>query len=131
VIHCSTSAHSCHLHIPKEADGFGYEAPIAEVFLATHGVGIRTAEAFDREAWHDVKGDAMVTLYRELAELCHGRKKPLWVGLQLGRHTNFAVDPHFGTNVAARYANHWKTLVDEGIADAFILGDFEIVASPE
>ena len=130
-IHCSTSAHSRHLHIPKDEDGFGYETPIAEAFLARHGVDIRTAQSFDREAWHDVKGDAMVTLYRELAELCHGRKKPLWIGLQLGRHTNFAVDPHFGTNVAARYTNHWKTLVDEGIADAFILGDFEIVASPE
>ena len=53
------------------------------------------------------------------------------VGLQLGQYTNFAVDPHFGTNVAARYTNHWRTLVDEGIADAFILGDFEIVASPD
>lgn len=130
-IHCSTSAHSRHLHIPKEEDGFGYEAPIAEAFLKSHGVDIRTETDFDREAWHDLKGDAMVMLYRELAGVCHERGKPLWIGLQLGRHTNFAVDPHFGTNVAARYTNHWKTLVDEKIADAFILGDFEIVASPE
>jgi len=130
-IHCSTSAHSRHLHIPREEDGFGYEAPIAEAFLKKHGVDIRTAQEFDREAWHDIKGEAMVELYRDLGALCHERGKPLWIGLQLGRYTNFAVDPHFGTNVAARYTNHWKTLVDEGIADAFILGDFEIVASPD
>jgi hypothetical protein len=27
-----------------------------------------------------------------------------------------------------RYANHWKYLVDKGIADAFIVGDFEVVS---
>lgn len=130
-IHCSTSAHSRHMGIPKGEDGFGFERPIAEDFQMRHGVDIRVADDFDREAWHDLKGETMNMLYRELADLCHGLDKPLWVGLQLGKYANFAVDPHFGTNVAARYTNHWRTLVDEGIADAFILGDFEIVASPE
>ena len=39
-------------------------------------------------------------------------------------------DPNFSTNAVARYANHWKTLVDEGIADAFIVGDYEQVSVP-
>ena len=73
----------------------------------------------------------MTRLYRDLAKLCHGRDKELWIGLQLGQYTQFAADPHFSTNVVARYSNHWKTLVDEGIADAFILGDYEIMAGPD
>lgn len=33
--------------------------------------------------------------------------------------------------MVARYANHWKRLVDERIADAFIVGDYEIMSSPK
>ncbi len=129
-IHCSTSSHCRHLPNTHEEDFYGYSGPIVQAFQAEHNVDIRTAEDFDRDAWHDLKGEAMVQLYRELAALCHGRGKELWVGLQLGRYTQFAVDPHFSTNVVARFTNHWKTMVDEGIADAFIVGDYEIVASP-
>jgi len=72
----------------------------------------------------------MVQLYRDLARLCHSRCKELWIGLQLGRYTQFAVDPHFSTNVVARFTNHWKTLVDERVADAFIVGDYELASIP-
>jgi len=128
---CSTSSHARHLPNTHETDFYGYSEPIVAAFQEQHGVDIRAAENFDKGAWHDLKGDAMVTLYRELAALCHGQEKELWIGLQLGRYTQFAVDPHFSTNVVARYTNHWKQLVDEGIADAFIVGDYEIVASPD
>lgn len=128
---CSTSSHTRHLPNTHEEDFYGYSQPIVDAFQAKHGVDIRTATDFDKEAWHDLKGDAMVQLYRELAELCHGQQKELWVGLQLGKYTQFAVDPHFSTNVVVRYTNHWKQLVDEGIADAFIVGDYEIMASPD
>ena len=114
-----------------EEDFYGYSQPIADVYQKKYGVDIRTVEQFDKAAWHDIKGDAMVQLYRELAALCHGQKKELWVGLQLGKYTQFSVDPHFSTNVVVRYTNHWKQMVDEGIADAFIVGDYEIMASPE
>jgi hypothetical protein len=60
--------------------------------------------------------------------LCHGRGKQLWIGLPIGRYTQFAVDPHFSTNVVARFTNHWKRMVDERIADAFIVGDYEIMS---
>lgn len=129
-IHCSTSAHCRHLPSTRETDFFGYSRPVVEAFQAQYGVDLRTAAAFDREAWHDLKGEMMVRLYRELAALCHGRGKELWIGLQLGRHTQFTVEPHFSTNVVARFTNHWKRLADEGVADAFILGDFEIASSP-
>jgi hypothetical protein len=129
-IHCCTSAHCRHLPNTHEKDFYGYSQPVVDAFHAKYGVDIRTAKTFDKAAWHDLKGDMMVKLYRELAKLCHGRGKELWIGLQLGRHTQFTVYPHFSTNVVARFSNHWKQLVDEGVADAFVLGDFEIVASP-
>jgi hypothetical protein len=127
-VHCATSAHCRHLPNTHEADFYGYSQPIVDAFKKKYGVDIRTAANFDKAAWHDLKGEAMVQLYRELADLCHGRGKQLWIGLQIGRYTQFPVDPHFSTHVVARYTNHWKTLVDERIADAFSIGDYEIMS---
>jgi hypothetical protein len=127
-VHCSTSSHCRHLPNAHEADFYGYSQPIVDAFKTKYGVDIRTAPNFDKAAWHDLKGEAMVQLYRELAKLCHGRGKQLWIGLQIGCYTQFPVDPHFSTNVVARYANHWKTLVDERIADALSVGDYEIMS---
>ena len=129
-IHCSTSAHCRHLPNTHEEDFYGYSQPTVDAFQKKYGVDIRTGKDFDKAAWHDLKGEAMVQLYRDLAKLCHGRDKELWIGLQLGCYTQFSVDPHFSANVVARYSNHWKTLVDERIADAFILGDYELVSDP-
>jgi hypothetical protein len=129
-VHCSTSAHCRHLPNTHDEDFYGYSRPIVKAFQAKYGVDIRTAKDFDKSAWHDLKGEAMVQLYRDLARLCHSRRKELWIGLQLGRYTQFAVDPHFSTNVVARFTNHWKTLVDERVADAFIVGDYELASSP-
>ncbi len=129
-IHCSTSAHGRHLPHPHEQDFYGYSRPVVEAFQAKYGVDLRSVGDFDRAAWHDLKGEAMLQLYRELAALCHGRGKPLWIGLQLGCYTQFSADPHFGDNVVVRYSNHWRRLVDERVADAFVLGDYEIVSSP-
>lgn len=129
-IHCSTSAHCRHMPNSHKSDFYGYEQAVVDAFKARYGVDIRTADDFDKEAWHDIKGEFVVQLYRELAEVCHAQGKELWIGLQLGRYTTFTVDPHFSTHDAVRYTNHWKTLVDEGIADAFILADYEIAANP-
>ena len=130
-IHCSTSAHCRHMPNSHKTDFYGFEEPVVAAFKERHGIDIRTAEDFDKEAWHDIKGEFVVQLYRDLAEVCHGEGKELWIGLQLGRYTTFTVDPHFSAHDVVRYTNHWKTLVDEGIADAFILGDYEIAASPD
>ncbi len=129
-IHCSTSSHCRHMPNKHEHDFYGFEQPIVDAYRKKHGVDIRTTDDFDKQAWHDLKGQAMVQLYRELAELCHGQGKELWIGLQLGQYTQFSADPHFSDNVVMRYSNHWKTLVDEGIADAFILGDYEAMSAP-
>lgn len=129
-IHCSTSAHCRHLPNVKELDFYGYSEPVVAAFKEKYGVDIRSADSFDKTAWHDIKGDMMVRLYRDLAALCHGQGKELWVGLQLGVYTQFASTPHFGANVVARYSNHWKQLMDERIVDAFILGDYEVASNP-
>jgi hypothetical protein len=129
-IHCSTSAHCRHLPNLQEDDAYGFEQPVVDEYLKRHGVDIRTAATFDKESWHTVKGEFMNRLYRELAALCHSRQKKLWVGLQLGEYTHLSADPYFGKNVVARYRNLWKTLVDEGVADAFIVGDYEICSQP-
>ncbi|MFH1267237.1 MAG: hypothetical protein ABIK89_16030, partial [Planctomycetota bacterium] len=47
-----------------------------------------------------------------------------------GEYTHLAADPYFSTNDVARYRNHWKPLVEEGIADVFIVGDYEICSTP-
>lgn len=129
-IHCSTSSHCRHMPNTHEEDFYGFEQPIVDAYRKKYGVDIRTANDFDKQAWHDLKGQAMVQLYRDLAGLCHGQDKELWIGLQLGRYTQFSADSHFSANVVMRYTNHWKTLVDEGIADAFILGDYEAMSAP-
>jgi len=129
-IHCSTSSHCRHLPNVHEEDYYGFEQPIVDAYSSRYGVDIRTAESFDKEAWHDIKGEAMVELYRNLAGLCHAENKELWIGLQLGRYTQFCADPHFGDNVVVRFTNHWTTLVDEGIANVFILGDYEAMSAP-
>ena len=129
-IHCSTSSHCRHMPNTHEEDFYGYSQPVVEAFKNKYGVDIRAAKDFDKAAWHDLKGQAMVQLYRDLAGICHGRGKELWIGLQLGRYTQFAVDPHWSTNVVVRFTNHWKTMVDESIADAFIVGDYELMSQP-
>lgn len=130
-VHCSTSSHCRHLPNTHETDYYGYSQPIVDAFQKKYGVDIRTTTDFDKAAWHDLKGEAMVQLYRELAELCHGHGKELWIGLQIGHYTQFPVDPHFSTHVVARFTNHWKTLVDQRIADAFSIGDYEIMSQPD
>ena len=130
-IHCSTSAHSRHLPNAHESDYYGFEQPVVDEYQRRYGVDIRAAQQFDTAAWDTIKGEAMNQLYRELAQACHARGKELWVGLQLGEYTTLCADPYFGPYVVARYRNLWKPLVDEGIADAFNLADYELPSSPE
>jgi len=129
-IHCSTSAHCRHLPNPGNTDYYGYEEPIAAEYQRRFGVDIRTAETFDKDAWHTIKGEAQNELYRELAKACHERGEELWVGLQMGEYTQMCASLYFGDNAVARYRNLWKPLVDEGIADAFVLGDYELCFDP-
>lgn len=129
-IHCSTSAHCRHLPNVQQLDYYGFEPPVVDEYRKRFGVDLRQAETFDKEAWHTIKGEFMNQLYRELAAVCHERGKELWVGLQLGQYTIMPADHYFGPNVVARYRNLWRPLVDEGIADAFIVGDYEICTSP-
>jgi hypothetical protein len=130
-IHCSTSAHCRHLPNVHQDDFYGFEDPVVEEYRKRYGIDIRTAATFDKEAWHTIKGEFMNKLYSELAAECHALGKELWVGLQLGDYTHHSADPYFGTNVVVRYRNLWRELVDENIADAFIIGDYELCSKPD
>lgn len=125
-IHCSTSAHCRHLPNQHENDFYGFEKPVVDEYKKRYSIDIRKEDFFDKEKWHIIKGEFMNLLYKELADVCHHKGKELWIGLQLGDYTNLSADPYFGTNVVARYKNLWKELVDDSIADAFIVGDYEI-----
>jgi hypothetical protein len=129
-IHCSTSCHSRHRPNVHEVDYYGYEEPIVDAFRTKYGVDILQDPDFSRRAWQVLKGEAMNELYRELGALCHARGKALWVGLQMGDYTTLSADPHFSDNAVVRYANNWRELVNEGIADAFIVGDYELCSDP-
>lgn len=130
-IHLSTSAHSRHLPGVQQDDFYGFGAPIVEEYRRRTGVDIRNTDEFDRELWHRIKGEFVNQLYRDLADLCHSRDAELWIGLQLGEHVHLAANPYFGDNVVARYANLWRPLVTEGIADAINVGDYEVLASAD
>jgi len=125
-IHCSTSAHCRHLPNRHENDFYGFEKPVVDEYQKRYGVDIRKDDSFDKDKWHIIKGEFMNLLYKELADVCHHKGKELWIGLQLGDYTNLSADPYFGANVVARYKNLWKELVDDTIADAFLVGDYEI-----
>ena len=129
-IHCSTSAHSRHLPSVKVNDFYGFGQPVVDEYRKRHGVDIRSAPEFDREAWHTIKGEFMNQLYAELAAECHGRGKELRIGLQFGDCTHLSANPYWGENVVARYRNLWRPLVDAKIADAFLIGDYEICWQP-
>jgi hypothetical protein len=126
-IHLSTSAHCRHMPNVQQDDFYGFAEPIVEACRERLGLDIRTSGGWDAEVWHQVKGEAVNELYRDLAEVCHERDAELWIGLQIGDYVHLAADPYFGDNVVARYRNLWQPLVHEGIADAIIVGDYESI----
>jgi hypothetical protein len=128
-IHCSTSAHCRHQPHVQCDDFYGFESPVVEEYEKRYGVNIRKSDTFDKEAWQKLKGEYVNQLYQQLADTCHAQWKELWVGLQLGRHTQFS-SPYFGDNAVARYYNDWKVLVDHKTVDAFVVGDYELLTSP-
>ncbi|MDD2709929.1 MAG: hypothetical protein PHV34_18250 [Verrucomicrobiae bacterium] len=129
-IHCSTSSHARHHPNVHQLDYYGFETPVVDEYRRRHGIDLRTAKEFDREAWHVLKGEFMSKLYEELSALCHGSGKELWIGLQFGEQTFLSANPYHSGNVVARYHNDWRGMVEKGIADAFILGDYEIASNP-
>ncbi len=124
-IHLSTSAHCRHMPNVHENDFYGFGAPVVEEYRRRFGVDITADDGFDREAWHEIKGEAVNRLYRQISAVCHERGADLWIGLQIGDYVHLAADPYFSDNVVARYRNLWEPLVTGGIADAIIVGDYE------
>ena len=61
----SFRSHSVQTQAYRDAEEFGYEAPVVAEFKRRYGVDIR-AQEFDRAAWHKLKGEYFTQLLREV-----------------------------------------------------------------
>ncbi len=120
----ATSCHSRHLEFPEPDDFFGFEPEIAAAFERETGRNLLTiADAADYDIWHRIKGDFFTEfLRRAKATLKPGMQ--LAVGTQFGPQTQFTC-PVFSEDVKYRFETQWQRWIDEGIADALVLGDYE------
>ena len=121
----SLSCHSRHLEFPEEDDYFGFEPEVCERFREETGKdlhSISTPEEYD--VWHRIKGDFFTEFLRSASSRLHQDGMSLAVGTQYGRYTEFAC-PYMSSSVKYRFETQWKRWIDEGIADALVLGDYE------
>ncbi len=124
-LYLSTSCHTRHLNFPEPDDFFGFEAPVAEAYRRETGrdlFAIATAEEY--AIWHRIKGDFFTEFLRRAKQRMKPLNVRLMVGTQFGRYTNLT-SPYFDGPVKYRFETQWKRWVDEGIADALVLGDYE------
>ena len=73
----SFRSHSVALPAYREAEEFGYEPPVVAEYQRRYGVDIRTEE-FDRQKWHQLKGEYFTQLLREIRGAI-GPRRPVHV----------------------------------------------------
>lgn len=121
----STSCHSRHLEFPEPDDAFGFEPEVAEAYRRETGRDLASLATPEEAAvWHRIKGDAFTEFLRRAKALLRPAGMRLAVGTQFGAHTELAC-PYMSSSVKYRFETQWKRWIDEGIADALILGDYE------
>ena len=121
----STSCHSRHLAFPEPSDFFGFEPEVAETYRRETGRALKDVAApRDIATWHRIKGDCFTEFLRRAKDRLRSDGMTLAVGTQFGPYTELT-SPVFSTSVKYRFETQWKRWVDEGIADALILGDYE------
>jgi len=123
-LYLCTSCHPCNTRQPLVEDCYGYEQPVAEEFLRRYGTDIRTADDFDKQLWHDLKGECVTELYRMISAKAKARNVPLLLGTAAERllhHPNCEDRSIF----TAKYTSDWPLLVDEGVAQGLSMGDYE------
>lgn len=124
-MYMSLSCHTRHLNFPEQEDYFGFEVPVAEAYRRETGRDLfKIATPEDYETWHRIKGDFFTEFLRKAKQHLKPMNVRLMVGTQFGRYTNLT-SPYFTGLVKYRFETQWKRWVDEGIADALVLGDYE------
>ena len=128
-IYLSMSAHSRHFYLKDDPGEFGFEAPVAEVYKKFSGRDLVDGHPINRRLWNHIKGEFMDRLYERIAEECHSgpRRRECWIGLQLGSNTNLTTEGAYTGPVRISFENHWQSLAAKGIADTFVLADYEYV----
>ncbi len=124
-LYLSLSCHSRFLEFPEPADWFGFEEPIAQAYKAETGKSlfdISTTEEYD--IWHRIKGDFFTEFLRKVKGRASAKNARIMVGTQFGKTTNLTC-PYYEGDIEFRFETQWKRWVDEGIADALVLGDYE------
>ncbi len=121
----ATSCHSRHLEFPEPDDFFGFEPEVAEAYQRETGRELMDATTpEDLAIWHRIKGDFFTEFLRRAKARLRPGGMRLTVGTQFGKYTELA-SPYMSTHVKYRLETQWKRWVDEGIADALVLGDYE------
>jgi hypothetical protein len=102
----------------RYADEFGFNPPIVAEFKRRYGVDIRT-QAFDKEAWHRLRGEYVTQFLRELHAALGGRGKKLSMTIRPDKPN--LPQRWYGTGVdmpgAGMIHLDWETWVREGIVD--------------
>ncbi|NUQ63344.1 MAG: family 10 glycosylhydrolase, partial [Pirellulales bacterium] len=109
---------------PDKADRFGFGEPVVREMQRRHGVDILTDPRFDVdradfnprdpmvEAWHNLRGEHVTQLYRELRRALREVDPQIRLAVTLsGDH----VGPPMGN-----WRLDWRTWVDEGLVDEII-----------
>jgi len=123
-LYACTSCHPCNTRQPFVEDFYGYEAPVAEEFARRYGADTRVTDDFDREKWHDLKGEFVTELYRAIGAKLKAKGVQFLIGAPAERllfHPNFEDRSIF----IAKYTADWRRWVDEGLAQGLSMGDYE------
>lgn len=123
-LYLCTSCHPCNTRQPLVEDYYGYESPVAEEFLRRYGVDIRATDDFNKDHWHDLKGEYVTELYRMIGAKAKAKNISLLIGTAAERllhHPNCEDRSIF----TAKYTSDWPLLVDRGIAQGLSMGDYE------
>ncbi|MDB4614200.1 hypothetical protein OAH18_00780 [bacterium] len=126
-VYLSLSAHSRHFYFKDDPGEFGYEAPVADVYKQFTGKDLSNRATLDRSVWHHIKGELIRYLYSRIAKECHSRtrRREVWIGVQLGKYTHITTEGNYTGPPRIAWENDWRKLIDQGIADALVLSDYE------
>ena len=122
-LYLSMSCHTRHLNFPEPDDFFGYNAEIDAAYKRATGRSLKTGK-LDEAKWHSIKGDFFTEFLRKVKQRASAVNAKIAIGTQFGPTTNLT-SPYFDGGVKFRFETQWKRWIDEGIADALILGDYE------